>query len=67
MLLVFISTTSLLLDWIFRIVPCITPPEASLSSNLLHEDQDELCNLIRYGIEREIARIEGVDFGTSQR
>lgn len=34
---------------------------------LLHEAADELRNLIRCGIEREMARIEYVAFGTSQR
>jgi hypothetical protein len=33
------------------------------SPPLLHEAPDELRNLIRCGIEREMARIEDVDFG----
>src|SRR5207302_6572407 len=35
----------------------------SCSLPLLHEAPDELRNLIRCGIEREMARIEDVDFG----
>ena len=33
------------------------------SSPLLHEAPDELRNLIRCGVEREMARLEQVDFG----
>jgi len=36
------------------------------SPPLLHEAPDELRNLIRCGIEREMARIEDVDLGLRQ-
>src|ERR1700680_2173179 len=39
-----------------------TSPQV-LSGPLLHEAPDELRNLIRCGIEREMARIEDMDFG----
>jgi hypothetical protein len=32
------------------------------SLSLLHEAPDEICNLVRCGIEREMTRIEDVDF-----
>src|SRR3989441_13271901 len=38
----------------------------SCSFPLLHEAPDELRNLIRCGIEREMTRIEYVDFGLRQ-
>ena len=46
-------------SWASKQRPCCDRLE---SPPLLHESPDELRNLIRSGIEREMARIEDVDF-----